>query len=74
MDNQSETKFKRVAKRRAENALKQIRLLRNCAGQGYSFNATQVDTIFKALQSALDSTKSAFEAKKDIKELPEIKL
>jgi hypothetical protein len=55
------TRFKKVAVRRTNVILKQLRLLSNCANKhNYSYSDADVDKIFKAIEEQLKETKSEF--------------
>lgn len=69
----NEQRFKRVASRRLNAALKQMRLLRNCSVHSYyEYTPEQVTTIVTALQQEVERVKDAFAGVKD--DEPEIKL
>ncbi len=53
-------KFKRLGASRVNKALIAISRLENLSGSSYEYTEDQVDAMFEALYSALDSTKSKF--------------
>ena len=54
-------RFRRVAARRANNALKQIELLLRTANEGnYSFTAEQAEQIVSKLRSGVDRLEAAY--------------
>ena len=56
-----EERFKKVAGRRVQNILNQMRLLRNCANTGnYSYTEEQTNKIFKAIDEQWKHVKSDF--------------
>ena len=56
-----EERFKKVAGRRVQNVLNQMRLLRNCANRGnYAYTEEQVNKIFKAIDEEWKHVKSEF--------------
>lgn len=60
MDNE---KFKNLAEKRVNNAIKQIRLVSNLSNKNsYSYEDKQVSRIFSALQTELDTAKAKFKA------------
>lgn len=56
-----DAKFKRLAKPRVETAIAKIALVGNCAGAGYDYNQTQIDTIRAALTDAVETTMAKFD-------------
>ncbi len=63
-----EDKFRRLASNRVNNCLKQLELIGKLSSSAYKYTPEQVEKIFDALQSALDTTKAKFvktEKKKD---------
>jgi len=61
-----EERFKKVAGRRVQNILNQMRLLRNCSNRGnYSYNEEQVNKIFKAVDEQWKHVKSDFNKHKN---------
>ena len=57
-------KFKRLAAKRTNNALKQINNLGNLSTSAYEYTPEQVEKIFGALQGALDECRAKFEKTK----------
>ena len=54
-------KFKNLAQKRVNRALKQLSLIGNLSNRGsYDYTPEQVDQIFSALQTELVSTKARF--------------
>lgn len=58
-------KFRRLASKRTQNALKQISGVGKLSTSAYEYTPEQVEKIFGAIQSAVDSAKAKFEKKKD---------
>ena len=60
-----ENKFKILAEKRVNNAIKQIRLVSNLSNKSaYNYDEKQVLRIFGALQSELDTARAKFKANK----------
>lgn len=64
----AEARFKRIATKRVNAAVKQMRLIGNCSGAGYYYTPAQIDTIRNALQQGLNDAMARFdrEKKKDL--------
>ena len=61
----NDDKFKILAEKRVNNAIKQIRLVSNLSNKNsYSYEDNQVARIFSALQTELDTAKAKFKAGK----------
>ncbi len=58
-------KFRRLASKRTQNALKQISGIGKLSTSAYEYTPEQVEKIFGAIQSAVDNAKAKFEKKKD---------
>lgn len=66
---EKDERFRDVASRRTENILKAIRLLKKCSNKkSYSYDKSQVNKIFRVLNSELGDCKSAFLGKRSKKE------
>ena len=64
--NEKEERFVRIAEKRTNKILEQIRLLGNCSNKNnYSYDNQQVDKIFKAIEKELDLTKKKYMMNKD---------
>jgi hypothetical protein len=63
IEKEGKERFIRVATRRVTTALKQIKLLANCAGSGYVYLPEQVKKMLDAIQTALATTEAAFAGK-----------
>lgn len=64
--NEKEERFIRIAEKRTNKILEQIRLLSNCSNKNnYSYNDQQVDKIFKAIEKELDLAKKKYIMNKD---------
>ncbi|MFQ5779197.1 MAG: hypothetical protein ACE5HN_00255 [Nitrospiria bacterium] len=60
--NNNRERFLRVAERRTNNILKNIRLLGNCANrQSYEFGPEEVRKVFQAIDIELKRAKGLFE-------------
>ena len=73
MDNQAQKesraeRFKRVAERRTEAVLRQIRILGNCSNKStYQYTDQEVSKVFRAVEDQLRITKSRFKVNRKIK-------
>lgn len=64
-------KFKRLAEKRVNNAIKNIRLIGNLSNRSnYSYTSGDVDKIFKALDKELKHAKSRFKDDSEQDERP----
>lgn len=64
--NEKEERFIRIAEKRTNKILEQIRLLGNCSNKNnYSYDDKQVDKIFKAIEKELDLAKKKYLMNKD---------
>ena len=64
--NEKEDRFIRIAEKRTNKILEQIRLLSNCSNKNnYSYDDQQVDKIFKAIEKELDLAKKKYIMNKD---------
>ncbi|MBE6154862.1 MAG: hypothetical protein E7163_04755 [Firmicutes bacterium] len=64
--NEKEERFIRIAEKRTNKILEQIRLLSNCSNKNnYSYDDQQVDKIFKAIEKELDLAKKKYIMNKD---------
>lgn len=54
-------KFRRIASKRTNNALRQIDNIGKLSGSSYEYTNEQVEKIFDALQKALDSAHAKFQ-------------
>ena len=61
-------KFKRLAEKRTQNALKQISGIGKLSSSAYEYTPEQIEKIFGALQSALDTARNKFEKNTSEKE------
>jgi len=58
-------RFKRVASRRTNNILRQIRILGNCSNKSsYSYTEEETKKIFSAIEGELRSVKAMFANRK----------
>ena len=57
-------RFKRLASKRVQTALKKIELIGNLASPGYEYSEEDVEKITSALQATVDQVKAAFEKRK----------
>ena len=57
-------RFKRLASKRVQNAIKKIELIGNLASPGYAYSEEDVEKIITAMQEALDRVKDAFSKRK----------
>ena len=57
-------KFKRLASKRAVNAIQKIELLTNLAAPSYEYTPEEVTKILTALQGSVDKVKAAFSKQK----------
>jgi len=65
MDTKKEN-FKRIAENRTNKIISMINSLENLTNSSYyEYSDEQVEEIFKAIQSSLDSTHKAFSSKKN---------
>lgn len=65
-----EERFRRLAKKRAEEVIRRIRVLRNCANRAaYHYSDEQVNTIFTALREELDHAHNDFRHDKTRREI-----
>lgn len=65
MENKAE-RFTRIAEKRTNNILEQIRLLGNCANKNnYSYEEEAVKKIFSVIDRELKKTKSKFKYDKE---------
>ena len=63
---EKEERFIRIAEKRTNKILEQIRLLSNCSNKNnYSYDDYQVDKIFKAIEKELDLAKKKYLMNKD---------
>jgi aspartate carbamoyltransferase regulatory subunit len=63
---EKEERFIRIAEKRTNKILEQIRLLGNCSNKNnYSYDDKQVDQIFKAIEKELDLAKKKYLMNKD---------
>jgi hypothetical protein len=57
----SEERFKRIASKRTNRLLNELRLLGNCSNKGtYSYDEKQVNQIFSALEQETKRVKALF--------------
>lgn len=64
--NEKKERFIRIAEKRTNKILEQIRLLGNCSNRNnYSYDDKQVDQIFKAIEKELDLSKKKYLMNKD---------
>jgi len=61
-------KFKRLASKRTNNAIKQIENIGKLSTSAYEYTPEQVEKIFDALQHTLDTAKAKFSKTKTEKE------
>jgi len=57
-------KFKRLASKRAVNAISKIELIANLAAPSYEYTPEEVAKILAALQGSVDKVKAAFSKQK----------
>ena len=57
-------KFKRLASKRAANAISKIELITNLAASAYEYTPEEVAKILSALQGSVDKVKAAFSKQK----------
>jgi len=57
-------RFKRLASKRVQNAIKKIELIGNLSSPGYEYSEEDVEKIFTSLQQTLDSVKESFSKRK----------
>ena len=57
-------RFKRLASKRVQNAVKKIELIGNLSSPGYEYTQEDVEKIITVLQETLDQVKDAFSKKK----------
>jgi len=61
LDENKTTRFKRLATNRANNAINTLRLIGNLSNtNNYSFDATEVNAIFNAIDDEFRLTKARF--------------
>lgn len=60
-DETKEQKFKRLADKRVNTALKKIKLIGNLSGSGYSYTEEQITKINDALADCVESTMGRFD-------------
>ena len=60
---QKASKFKTLATKRGEKAIKYIELLGNLSAKNYVYTEGQVKTLFDALRTAVDDTEAMFSIK-----------
>ena len=60
-------KFKRIASRRVQKAIKDIGNIKNLSKSSYEYTEEEVEKIFNALQGTLDDTRNAFKGQKSEK-------
>ncbi len=53
-------RFKRLASKRVQNAIKKIELIGNLASPGYEYSEEDVEKIITAVQQTLDQVKDSF--------------
>ena len=59
--NEKEERFIRIAEKRTNKILEQIRLLGNCSNKNnYSYDNQQVDKIFRVIEKELDLAKKKY--------------
>lgn len=64
--NEKKERFIRIAEKRTNKILEQVRLLGNCSNRNnYSYDDKQVDQIFKAIEKELDLSKKKYLMNKD---------
>ena len=61
-------KFKRLANKRTNNILKQVKNLGNLSTSAYEYTPEQVEKIFGAIQNEIDEARSKFEKTKKVTE------
>lgn len=70
-DSDDREKFKRLAEKRVNNAIKNIRLIGNLSNRSnYSYTDQEVDKIFRALDKELKHAKSRFKDDSDQDDTP----
>ncbi|MFH1459568.1 MAG: hypothetical protein ABIG64_04255 [Candidatus Omnitrophota bacterium] len=57
-------RFKRLASKRVQNAIKKIEIIGNLASPGYEYSEEDVEKITSSLQATLDQVKNAFSKRK----------
>ncbi|MBE6035602.1 MAG: hypothetical protein E7222_13035 [Clostridiales bacterium] len=57
-------RFKRLASKRVNTAIKQINLIGNLSGSSYEYTDEQVEKMFGTLQAVLDSSRDKFSKSK----------
>lgn len=61
-----ESRFKRVAERRTNAVLRDLRIIGNCGNKGnYSYSSEQVRKIFYEIEQAVKDAKGKFHLAKD---------
>lgn len=64
--NEKRERFVRIAEKRTNKILEQIRLLGNCSNKhNYMYDDQQVDKIFKAIEKELDLAKKKYYMNKE---------
>lgn len=56
-------KFKRIVQPRVTSALKQIRLIGNCASPAYEYTPAEISLMLTALQDGIDGLAARFQSK-----------
>ena len=57
-------KFKRLATKRVENAIKKVELIGHLSASSYESSPEEVEKIIAAIQAALDGVKEKFSSRK----------
>lgn len=66
---QKAAKFKVLAVKRGEKAIKYIELLGNLSGNNYVYTEDQIEILFTALEAAVADTKKLFAAKQKVEKV-----